>query len=148
VKKTKTPSSICMYLPSFNLIALDLIVFRSSSSSSRILVSIRSLIVVVRKSVGNRSCIDLIKMEVSGRREVLVLLSFWNIEFLGRFVSLWGNRKLWRSVLIILVRFVYLYVKWYWICISSSLFLLILIVSFGILCSWIGYECSGTRWEW
>ena len=76
VKKTKTPSSICMYLPSFNLIALDLIVFRSSSSSSRILVSIRSLIVVVRKSVGNRSCIDLIKMEVSGRREVLVLLSF------------------------------------------------------------------------
>lgn len=60
---------------------------------------------------GNRSCIDSIRMRISGRREVLVLWSSWNIRLLGRFVSLWGNRKLWRSVLITLVKsFLWFYV--------------------------------------
>ena len=63
--------------------------------------------------LGNRSCIGSTRKRISGRREVLVLLSFWSIRILARFVSLWGNRKLWRSVLITLVNFRFLGVTFY-----------------------------------
>lgn len=53
--------------------------------------------------IGKRNSIDLIRREISGRREVLVPWSYWNTRLQERFASLWGNLRLWRSAPIISV---------------------------------------------
>jgi len=58
-----------------------------------------------KKIEGNRSFIDSIRTGISGKREALVLLSFWNIKSLEKFVLLWDNLRLSRSALIISVCF-------------------------------------------
>ena len=66
-----------------------------------------SFFLLFKKIEGNRSFIDSIRTGISGKREALVLLSFWNIKSLGKFVLLWDNLRLSRSALIISVCFLF-----------------------------------------
>ena len=96
--------------------------------------------------LGRQNCIGSIKMETNGRREVLVLLSSWNISRLERFALLWDSLRRLRSALIILVRSrlftpyahtieflsVLYYIVWLLLCFCSSSI----------------NDGSGTRWKW